>query len=140
MAIECVEHCAIRTTQLEQTRRFYADLLGLEVGPRPQLPVPGYWLYAGDQPVIHLIEVGDSYSHDAHGVELNSEQSAGYRSGLDHIAFRVKGLQDLRDRLDSAGTEYGENRIEEMGMHQLFVRDPNGVTAELNFLIANEAA
>lgn len=139
MTVEAVEHCAIRTTKLEQTRGFYSDLLGLEVGPRPDLPVPGYWLYAGDQAVIHLIEVGDDYDRDAHGMLLDSEQVAGYRNGLDHIAFRVKGLAELRARLKAAGVDYGENRIEAFGMHQLFIADPNGVTAELNFLIADEA-
>ncbi|MBL4622543.1 MAG: VOC family protein [Immundisolibacteraceae bacterium] len=138
MSVEAVEHCAIRTTKLELSRVFYGDLLGLEVGPRPELPVPGYWLYAGEQAVIHLIEVGDGYRHDPHGVLLDSEQVTGYRNGLDHIAFRVKGLAELRDRLKAAGVKYGENRIEAFGMHQLFVEDPNGVTAELNFLIADE--
>ena len=138
MAVKAVEHCAIRTTKLEQSRDFYRDLLGLEVGPRPELPVPGYWLYAGDQPVIHLIEVGAGYGHDAHGVALEREQVTGYRNGLDHIAFRVTGLAQMRTRLQTAGLSFGENSIEEMGLHQLFVEDPNGVTAELNFLLSDE--
>ncbi len=135
MALELIEHCAIRTEKLEETRAFYVDLLGLRVGPRPQLPVAGYWLYAGEQPVIHLIEVNNSYRRDLHGRELDNQQQDGYRNGLDHIAFRASGLDELRQRLDAAGIRYGENTIAEMDFHQLFVEDPNGVTAELNFLV-----
>ena len=62
MAMEKIEHCAIRTTELEATRHFYTEILGLEVGPRPELPVAGYWLYANDEPIIHLIEVNENPS------------------------------------------------------------------------------
>ena len=43
-----LNHFSIRTYDLEACRRFYADLLGLVVGPRPDFPFPGLWLYAGD--------------------------------------------------------------------------------------------
>ena len=61
MALESLDHCAIRTTRLEETRRFYVEALGLEVGPRPPLALPGYWLYAGGRPIVHLMEIGEHY-------------------------------------------------------------------------------
>jgi catechol 2,3-dioxygenase-like lactoylglutathione lyase family enzyme len=140
MAMEKIEHCAIRTAQLEATRFFYTEILGLEQGPRPELPVAGYWLYAGDQAVIHLIEVNDSYTKDLSGRSLAGEQTPGYRQGLDHIAFRATGLAELLERLKAADLPYGENIIAEMDFHQVFVADPNGVMAELNFLISDESA
>lgn len=138
MAMEKIEHCAIRTTELEATRHFYTEILGLEVGPRPQLPVAGYWLYANDEPIIHLIEVNENYHQDLAGVPLRGEQVAGYQRGLDHIAFRAIGLADLLARLRAADLEFGENIIAEMDFHQVFVADPNGVMAELNFLMSAE--
>ncbi|RLA14809.1 MAG: hypothetical protein DRQ52_03285 [Gammaproteobacteria bacterium] len=138
MAIEKIEHCAIRTTELAATRDFYTEILGLMVGPRPELPVAGYWLYAGDQPIIHLIEVNETYNHDLSGTLLENQQTPGYRDGLDHIAFRATGLTELLARLRAARLEFGENIIAEMDFHQVFVADPNGVMAELNFLISAE--
>ena len=138
MAVEKIEHCAIRTTELEATREFYTELLGLTVGPRPELPVAGYWLYAGDQAIIHLIEVNETYNRDLSGTLLENERTVGYRDGLDHIAFRATGLNDLLGRLRAADVPFGENIIAEMDFHQVFAADPNGVMAELNFLISAE--
>lgn len=140
MAMERIEHCAIRTTQLEATRRFYTEILGLEVGDRPQLPIAGYWLYAGGEPIIHLIEVDENYRHDLAGVALEGDHPPGYRNGLDHIAFRATGLAEILDRLRAADIPFGENVLTEMDFHQVFVADPNGVMAELNFLLSNETS
>ncbi len=49
-----LNHINIRATSLEETRDFYAGVLGLEEGFRPPFPNPGYWMYAGDMPIIHI--------------------------------------------------------------------------------------
>jgi catechol 2,3-dioxygenase-like lactoylglutathione lyase family enzyme len=46
-----LNHCSICTADLEASRRLYVDALGLAVGPRPDFPFPGRWLYAGDTAV-----------------------------------------------------------------------------------------
>ena len=138
MPVTGLDHCAIRTADLEATRVFYADLLGLEVGPRPELPVPGYWLYADGRPVVHLIEVGPGFAQDVFGSPLQTA-AAGADMGVDHLAFRVTGLAALRARLRERGMAFRELGIPEMHLHQVFVKDPNGVTAELNFDLKVEA-
>ena len=45
----------ILTRDLEATKDFYTDIVGLSVGDRPPLNFPGYWLYCGDVPTVHLI-------------------------------------------------------------------------------------
>src|SRR6185312_357880 len=55
MALNGLNHVSTRPSDLEATKDFYVDVLELEVGPRPTLPFPGYWLYCGKQAVIHLI-------------------------------------------------------------------------------------
>ena len=42
-----LNHYSIRTTDMAATERFYVDVLGLTVGPRPPFPFPGLWLYRG---------------------------------------------------------------------------------------------
>lgn len=135
-----LDHCAIRTTRLEETRRFYEELLGLEVGPRPELPVPGYWLYDGERPVVHLIELTDTMKQDVFGEALSADTAAGVRNGLDHLAFRLTGLDALRRRLQQDDVDYQEMGIPELRLTQLFLKDPNGITAELNFFLDDETA
>jgi catechol 2,3-dioxygenase-like lactoylglutathione lyase family enzyme len=55
MPVNCLHHITVKTDNLEATRDFYRDILGLEVGFRPDLNFPGYWLYCGDVPVVHLV-------------------------------------------------------------------------------------
>ena len=52
-----LDHRGVQTSKLEESRHFYEDLLGLPQGHRPAaLSTKGYWLYAGETPIIHLIE------------------------------------------------------------------------------------
>src|ERR1051326_3917913 len=55
MALNALHHVTVQTNDLEATRDFYRDVLGLKVGFRPDLNFPGYWLYCGDVPVVHLV-------------------------------------------------------------------------------------
>ena len=55
MGINVLHHVTVKTDDLEATRDFYRDVLGLEEGFRPDLAFPGYWLYCGDLPVVHLV-------------------------------------------------------------------------------------
>jgi catechol 2,3-dioxygenase-like lactoylglutathione lyase family enzyme len=132
MALEALDHCAIRTTCLEQTRSFYVDGLGLEVGPRPPLSLPGYWLYAGGTAVVHLMEIGSQYKADIFGQTMTDQRGA-EGPGVDHLAFRVSGLAAVRERLTALGIPYRELSMSAVDLHQVFAVDPNGVIAELNF-------
>jgi catechol 2,3-dioxygenase-like lactoylglutathione lyase family enzyme len=49
-----LDHVNIRTDRLDETVAFYRDLMGLEVGYRPNFPYPGAWLYHDGRPIIHL--------------------------------------------------------------------------------------
>ena len=45
MAIKTFEHVLILANDVEKTKDFYVDILGLEVGYRPDFPFKGFWLY-----------------------------------------------------------------------------------------------
>ena len=137
MALEALDHCAIRTTRLEETRHFYVDALGLEVGPRPPLALPGYWLYGGGRPILHLMEIGEHYAADVFGQPMHDARGP-ERPGVDHLAFRVSGLTALRERLTRLGIPYRELSMRAADLHQVFATDPNGVIAELNFQASAE--
>ena len=52
--IRVIDHVNIATENLEKTRDFFVDALGLEDGPRPDFGVPGHWLYADGRAIVHL--------------------------------------------------------------------------------------
>ncbi|HUB43883.1 MAG TPA: VOC family protein, partial [Acetobacteraceae bacterium] len=55
MPAQSLNHYTIRVRDLEATKDFYTDVVGLTVGDRPPLNFPGYWLYCGSVPTVHLI-------------------------------------------------------------------------------------
>lgn len=120
MAVTGLDHINISTTNVEDSRDFFVDLLGFEVGWRPELPFNGAWLYSGGKDLIHLAEVRDA-----------PRPSRG--SALDHFAFGIDDYADAKARLDARGIAYRELAPPgDTGIRQLFITDLNGVTIELN--------
>ena len=144
MPIRKLGHYSVRTTRLDASRRFYIDVLGLCEGFRPAFRFPGAWLYQGDDSadygVVHLIGV-DPY--DRRGlVDYLGDRDDASLSGtgaLDHLAFLATDWRSLRGRLLSAGLEFRERTVPDLGLHQVFFQDPSGLTIEMNFP-AHEAA
>jgi catechol 2,3-dioxygenase-like lactoylglutathione lyase family enzyme len=130
MPIQRLDHYSIRTSKLEECRKFYVDVLSFEVGERPPFKFPGLWLYNEGRAVVHIIGVDESvgeYLGDRRAEETDST------GAIDHIAFAAAGLSEMRARLERHGIEYQERTVPNLMLHQLFVKDPNGVTLELNF-------
>src|SRR5258708_37597108 len=55
MPLGALQHYTIEPSDLERTRDFYCDVLGLENGDRPPLDFPGYWLYSGGAATVQLM-------------------------------------------------------------------------------------
>lgn len=113
-----LDHINISTPRLEETKDFFVAVLGLVEGDRPAIPVPGYWLYAGHQPLVHL---------------MAAASDAGPGGTLDHVAFTIDNYERLRDRLDTLGIPYRELGKMVDGLKQMTVHDPNGIKIELTW-------
>ena len=79
MAALGLDHYNIRAPSplLEALRDFYVATLGLRAGPRPRCRTHGYWLYAGEQAVLHLS-----------GTRADEVREVGVTPTFDHVAFR----------------------------------------------------
>ncbi len=55
MPLGGLQHYTIEPSDLERSKDFYCDVLGLENGDRPPLDFPGYWLYSGGAATVHLM-------------------------------------------------------------------------------------
>lgn len=141
-----LNHYSIRSTDLDACQRFYEDVLGLKVGPRPAFAFPGLWLYEGDtsvwaNSVVHIIGID---RNDPEGLKayLGDRDEASLRGtgAIDHIAFFATGLAEMRARLERLGVARRERTVPNLGLHQVFIDDPSGVVIELNYPAAEHAA
>ena len=57
---------------------------------------------------------------------------------IDHVALEAQGFDEMKKIVLDYGAEWRQNRAPSGGLWQLFVKDPSGVTFELNFPTANE--
>ena len=128
MPAQSLNHYTIKVRDLEQTKNFYQDVVGLSVGERPPLPFPGYWLYCGNVPTVHLI------GYRAEDPAIADGPSAPAPTGrLDHIAFACNGLKEMRDNLQKRDIKFDERVLPKFNMTQLFYLDPDGISVECNF-------
>jgi len=118
-----LNHVTVRTKDLEVTRSFYEDVLGLSAGWRPDLGFPGYWMYCGNQPVIHVVPPGQEIGGGG----------ADETGNFDHVAFLATDIDDVRARLVARGTTFRERYIPDGQRRQIFLFDPSQILVELNF-------
>ncbi len=121
--IVAFDHVNVRTAHLAEMRAFYVDVIGLRTGPRPGFSFGGAWLYCGDSPVVHLVEVA------------TPPQPVG-ELRLEHFALRAQGLAEFLERLRAHGIAPSLGFIHDFGICQVNVRDPDGTRVHIDFPIA----
>jgi len=125
MAIKELNHINIRTEQMEETKDFFVDVVGLSIGYRPDFPSHGYWLYCGEVPIVHL-SLSDP-DGDPRTV------ASGRGEGLDHIGLSAKDLTGTEATLKEHKVTYKKCLAGGGRLVQVFFHDPNGVQVELAF-------
>ena len=135
MSITRLDHYSIRTTDLERTRAFYTEVVGLEAGPRPNFPFPGVWLYNDGRAVVHVvgIDLNDPAGLIAYLGDDKPLQDVAGTGTIDHVAFVCSDIDAMRERFAAAGLATRERDVPTLNLKQIFLEDPNGVTLELNF-------
>lgn len=124
MAVLGINHINIEVTaeQLPKVKAFYEEILGLKPGFRALSKRDGAWLYALDQPVIHL-SVTEDFMNETDKIHFN------------HVAFACNGLAQFKRDLDIQQIAYTleQRSLQDKEMTQIFLYDPVGVKIELNF-------
>ncbi len=133
MALQSLNHVTIRPHDLEATRDFYVKIVGLRDGARPPFGFPGYWLYAGEVPVIHLVGAGNPT--DDFASYSGPTQPAAGSGAVDHVAFTydAEDYDKTCAAIAALGFASKSQTVPELGLRQLFIKDPNAVLVELNF-------
>lgn len=130
-----LNHYTIRPRDLDATKDFYVDIVGLTVGERPPLPFPGYWLYCGGNPTVHLIG-----KREIETPIIDPQPGTAKTTRLDHIAFAAENLPAMKKILADRAIAYEERILPRLGQTQLFFPDPDGIDVELNFPSAETPA
>ena len=132
MPLTELNHYFIRANDLEETRRFYCDVLGFEVMPRPNFPFPGYWLGVNGKIQVHMGPHGiDNY--ELYYLGTRRDSSTDQSGVVDHIAFLASEPGEFIRRFRGRGLAFRPRALPESDLYQIFVEDPNGLTVELNF-------
>ncbi|CAG9269617.1 putative dioxygenase [Burkholderia cepacia] len=143
MTVSRLAHYSIRTLDLERSCRFYERVLGFKRGYRPPFDFPGAWLYKGgdesDYGTVHIIGV-DPANPDGLAAYLGDRTLPASGTGtVDHIAFLATGVEAMWDTLRAEHVAWRDRTVPSLGLHQVFIEDPSGVTIELNFPAAEVA-
>jgi catechol 2,3-dioxygenase-like lactoylglutathione lyase family enzyme len=119
VSVRAIDHVNIRAPadDIAKLKQFYCDVVGLREGWRPAFESRGHWLYAGDHPIVHLVE-GDP-------------DRARTSAGIDHVSFLSTDIDDFANRLREHGVEFRISQVPTLGLTQLLLRDPLGLGVEI---------
>jgi len=126
MKISKLDHVNVRTSQLELMIDWYNRILGLRSGARPDFPFHGAWLYAGDSPVVHLVEVD---GNPGAGSEADLK--------LEHFAFSATNAASFEEKLNRLNEPFRRSeltsRVLSNPLWQYNVWDPDGNHIHVDF-------
>ena len=134
MALKTFEHVLILADDVDITKDFYVNILGLDVGYRPDFPFKGYWLYLKDNPkaaCIHLAMRKQDTGQDYYIGKKDDVKSGS--CAIDHVAFNAEDIDGMKAKLEKSSMEYTHRKIPNFPLEQLFIMDPDGVKVELNY-------
>jgi len=124
-----IDHINLTVSDLDRSRRFYADVLGFDLGQVPldypnSFAAGSYYFMAG---AVEIVLV--SHSSTAPGDRFDET-----RPGLDHLSFVAPdeaALHGLAKTLDEAGVaNSGVQRYAPNGKQYITFRDPDNIQLE----------
>lgn len=124
--VKSLDHVTLVVKDLEKSRRFYVDVLGMREVPRPAFSFAGLWFQAGATQ-IHLI-----LEYEGSGPAGNLLAEDRRSSRTHHFAFLVDDAAACLPILQAQGvTVLSGPKPRPDGYVQVFVTDPDGHVIEL---------
>jgi catechol 2,3-dioxygenase-like lactoylglutathione lyase family enzyme len=134
MPITELNHYLLVAKNLERTKTFYQKVLGLKLAKeRPDFGFPGYWLKAGGDICVHLASQAPNRIRDQFLLKKHPKGTQGSGS-VDHIAFLARKPEEVRQRIQKHKVQMHYRSFPDSKLFQIFLKDPDDVTIELNFL------
>ncbi len=126
-----LHHAALPVTDLERSKTFYREVLGLTEVPRAPFPFPGAWFALADGQRIHLIVSPGQTMRTGKGIDS--------RDG--HFALRVASYREALEELGRKGyTPEADDELHRIkvdphsvaGFPQMYLLDPDRNLIEIN--------
>ncbi|CAM5210807.1 hypothetical protein CDEF62S_01829 [Castellaniella defragrans] len=141
MGLRFLEHMLILTHEPGSHARLVCKNLGFRNGYHPEFGFPVYWLYIGDQDVVHIGKAHHSDHQDTYLRTPSDKEGEDYSAAgalgsgrIDHVCFNCDGIDEFIERLTRNGVDFNERKAHNSNLYQLFMREPiNGLKVELNF-------
>jgi catechol 2,3-dioxygenase-like lactoylglutathione lyase family enzyme len=133
MPLTELNHFLLVAKNLKRTKKFYQDVLGMELADRPDFGFPGYWLKLGEDVCVHLASQAPNKIRDQFLLKKHPKGTTGSGS-VDHIAFLAKDPGEVRERIQKHRIPMHFRSFPDAKLFQIFLKDPDDVTIELNFL------
>lgn len=120
------DHVTLICADLETTRRFYVDFLGMTEVPRPPFKFPGLWFQLGNMQ-IHATQESSEAGQAGWADRGHKIVSRGH-----HIAFAVDDVSQALVTVGAHGVRIASPLQQRPdGYKQLYVYDPDGHVVEL---------
>ena len=124
--VKTINHVTLVVQDLEASREFYCDLLGMDEVDRPGFSFGGKWFQAGDTQ-IHLILEHDESGPAGENTSIQQKSSRNH-----HFAFEIEDGRAAVKVFEDAGIPLMAGPQERPdGAFQVFVNDPDGYVVEL---------
>jgi len=124
--VKCLDHVTIVVKDLERSRQFYVDVLGMDEVKRPGFSFKGSWFQAGTTQIHLILEHADS---GPAGIFVPKHLAS---SRTHHFAFEVEDSEAAHERLIELGVPIvSPPKKRPDGAVQVFVTDPDGHVVEL---------
>jgi len=126
IAVKSLDHVTVVVRDLERSRHFYVDVLGMRQVARPAFSFDGLWFQAGKTQIHLILEfAGSAQAGNLLAAEKRSSRSQ-------HFAFEVADAEAILPRLRELKVPIlSEPKPRPDGYLQLFVSDPDGHVVEL---------
>lgn len=123
MPVTEINHVNFRSDRetMHKLKDFYCDILGLTVGKRVASTTYGYWLYIGNNDVVHLAEY-----------KTPTAPQLNVHGTYDHVSFTCTDMPAMEAHLTTHNVPY-TTRTLASGTKQINLKDPAGNGVELNF-------
>ena len=124
MPVTEINHINLRANRdmMHVLRDFYCDIVGLKVGPRTATTSYGFWLYIGNNDVVHIAE----YNKGIGAPDLHVNGT------YDHVSFTCTEMAAMEEHLTKNNIPYTTRTLNN-GVKQINFKDPAGNGIELNF-------
>ncbi|MCX6622906.1 MAG: VOC family protein [Acidobacteria bacterium] len=132
MRIESIHHVSLNVTDLERSKNFYREILGLEEIPRPAFGFPGAWFAAGGAQQVHLIVHSGATFRGEKGIDPKDNHFAvrvsSYSATVEFL--RSQGYREDADALDLKHMRLQPHAT--AGFPQIYILDPDRHVIEIN--------